>query len=254
MTELHALIFGVIEGLTEFLPVSSTGHLILAAELLALPHSEFLKSFEIVIQLGAILAVLVLYWRRFFEKAILLRLGVAFLPTGIAGLLFYPLVKRLLGNPTVVILSMLLGGIALVLFERLHTERAGVREEVTSLTFRQAAFIGCAQAVSLVPGVSRSAASIVGGLAAGARRAAVVEFSFLLAVPTILAATLLDLTRNVAMWNSGEEALLVAGFVSAFVCALLAILLLRRFIRRHTFTPFGWYRIIVALIAWWVIR
>ncbi len=249
MDFLHAVILGVVEGLTEFLPVSSTGHLVLAAEWLRLPETEFLKSFEIVIQLGAILSVLFLYARRLVtDTRILPKLAAAFLPTAAAGMLFYPLVKQWLGSPTLVAAMLFLGGVAIILFERWYRSRGRPRTALEELSFRQAFLIGCFQALSIVPGVSRAGATILGGLSLGLERRAIVEFSFLLALPTMLAASALDLTRQGSGFAAGEWHLLVAGFVTAFFSALLAVRWLVRYVERHDFTAFGVYRIVVSLL------
>src|SRR3989344_556569 len=183
----QAVFLGFIEGVTEFLPISSTGHLILATEVLGISHTEFQKSFEIIIQLGAILAVVVLYWRSLLQVEIIKKIAVAFLPTVAVGFLLYSFIKTyLIGNPVVVVWALLIGGIALIVFELLHREREGTTGDIRSMSYKQAAFVGLAQAVAVVPGVSRSAATILGGLLLGMKRVAIVEFSFLLAVPTML--------------------------------------------------------------------
>lgn len=249
MTIIDALVLGVVEGVTEFLPISSTGHLILASKLLGL-SGEFVKSFEIVIQLGAIAAVLALFGTsRFLSLPILKRLVVAFIPTGVIGLIFYKIVKTyLLGNSTVVVPALALGGLALIVFERWHTSSKVSIHELETMTYKQAALIGCCQSLAIIPGVSRSAATIVGGLALGISRPAIVEFSFLLAVPTMLVATGLDLFKNGLGFSSDQYLLIAVGFVAAFVTAWASIRWLLSFIQTHTFTPFGYYRIIVAAL------
>lgn len=249
MNFFDAAILGIIEGITEFLPVSSTGHLILAAHALGLPDTEFLKSFEIAIQLGAILSVVVLYFKSFLNFEILKRLAAGFLPTVVVGLSLYPFVKEyLLGSERVVLIALFLGGMALVVFELLHEEKEDVVEELTSITYKQAALVGFAQSVAIIPGVSRSAASIVGGLLLGMKRKTVVEFSFLLAVPTMLAATGLDIFQSAKSFSAEEWAFLAVGFVTAFLVALVVIKFLLWFIRTKTFIPFGVYRIILAVL------
>ncbi|MBV9159381.1 MAG: undecaprenyl-diphosphate phosphatase [Candidatus Kaiserbacteria bacterium] len=245
MNIIHAIILGVIEGFTEFLPISSTGHQILVSHLLQIPQTDFLKSFEIVIQLGAILAVVVLYWRRFLDIEILKKLFVAFLPTGIIGLALYKIVKiYLIGNETVVLWALLIGGIVLIAFEYLHTE--GDQESLSSITYKQAALIGLFQAIAIIPGVSRSAATIVGGMLLGLKRATIVEFSFLLAVPTMAAASALDILKSFGTIESGGIGVLLVGFVVSFVVAILGIRFLLAAIRRYSFVPFGIYRILLA--------
>lgn len=251
MTTLSALLLGIVEGVTEFLPVSSTGHLILASHLLLLPQDNFGKSFEIIIQLGAILSVVALYWKSFLNIEILKRLVVAFVPTGIIGLALYKVVKTyLLGNEAVVLWALLLGGIILIAFELWHKEQKGGPEPVESVSYKNSFLIGLFQALSIIPGTSRSAATIVGGLALGLKRQTIVEFSFLLAVPTMLAATGLDLVKNAASFSADQAFVLGIGFIVSFVVALFSIKFFLGYIRKHSFVPFGIYRIAVALLFW----
>jgi undecaprenyl-diphosphatase len=251
MTLLQALILGIVEGITEFLPISSTAHLILASRVLHLAESEFVKSFQIIIQLGAILSVVVLYWTKFWHWDVLKKLVVAFIPTGVIGLTVYKAVKGyLLGNLTVVLLSLLIGGIALVLFERFPRQD---REEVdfSEITYRRALLIGLFQAIAIVPGVSRSAATIVGGSLLGISKRTIVEFSFMLAVPTMLAASGLELLKNRAAL-SGNGALLAVGFVVSFLTAIAAIKSFLGYIKKRDFSAFGWYRIVLAVVFYLV--
>jgi undecaprenyl-diphosphatase len=250
MTILTSIILGAIEGVTEFLPISSTGHLILASSLLGVAQSDFTKTFEIVIQLGAILAVVVLYWRSFFDLELLKKLVVAFIPTGVIGLALYHILKTyLLGNDLVVLASLFLGGVVFILFERWH----GAREDAlaalpdTPVSYRQALALGFFQAIAIIPGVSRSGATILGGLALGIKRTEIVEFSFLLAVPTMLAASGLDILKSSIAFSSGEWLLLAVGFGVAFIVALPSIRWLLGYVRRHSFTSFGIYRILLAV-------
>ncbi len=252
MTFFDSIILGIVEGVTEFLPISSTGHLILASELLGIPQTDFVKSFEIAIQLGAILAVVVLYWRRFLtSRKAVMRIIAAFLPTAVLGLVFYSLIKTyLLGNPVVVLLALALGGAGLVLFEKWYAGRnaTAVHNDIEELSIRQAVAIGLFQSFAMVPGVSRAAATILGGLFLGLGRKAIVEFSFLLAVPTMLAATGLDLLKSAYAFTPKEAVLLVTGLFISFVVAIGAIKFLLNYIERHSFTNFGWYRIAVAAV------
>lgn len=254
MDILHSIILGIVEGVTEFLPISSTGHLILANDILGIAQTAFTKSFDIIIQLGAIASVIFLYRRKLRDVAVIKKLIVAFIPTGIIGLLLYKAVKTyLLGNETVVLWSLLLGGIGLIVFERRHKESAPVSPHaanVYDISYRQAALIGLFQAAAIVPGVSRSAATIVGGLWLGLRRATIVEFSFLLAVPTMLAASGLDLLKNYSSFSSDQFGSLAVGFVVSFLVALASVRFLLRFIQKHDFVPFGVYRILLAAIFW----
>ncbi len=249
MTILESIILGVVEGLTEFLPVSSTGHLILASDLLGIPSSEFLKSFEIAIQLGAILAVVALYWKSFLDVEVLKRVAVAFIPTGIIGLALYSFAKAyLLDNTQVVLWALLLGGVALIVFELLHKEKEDARQDVKSISYFQSFGIGVCQALAIIPGVSRSAATILGGLFLGVGRVAIVEFSFLLAVPVMFAATGLDLYKSAGAFRPDDFGVLAIGFVVSFVVAILSIRFLLKYVRDHTFIPFGMYRIVLAVI------
>ena len=252
MTVIDALILGIVEGMTEFLPISSTGHLILTAQLLGL-SGEFVKSFEIAIQLGAILAVLVLYGARFLKNPqIQKNVLVAFLPTAVGGLFLYKIVKTVFFESIPLILAALfLGGIALILFEKLYKEKGDTLADLEKMSYRQAFSIGCFQVIAMVPGVSRAAATIIGGLLVGLSRRAVVEFSFLLAAPTMLAATALDLIKSGTAFSAGEHGLLVLGGLTAFISALIAVRWFVSFISSHDFTRFGIYRIALAL-AWWV--
>lgn len=265
MQWIHAVLLGLLEGMTEFLPVSSTGHLILAEKLLALPPSGFTTSFTIAIQSGAILAVLVLYGRTLLvSRTLLLRLFAAFVPTALCGSILYGIVKAIfLQSSAVVLVSMLAGGVVLLLFECFLLQNTphpsplpqGERTNpLDTITYRQAIGIGLIQSFSLVPGVSRSAASIIGGLALGGLpRAAAVEFSFLLAVPTMIAATSLDLAKNGTSFTSNEWVLLGIGGAASFLAALAAIRWLLRFLQRHTFLPFAIYRIAAAPVLWFLL-
>ncbi len=254
MTIFQSLILGIVEGVTEFLPISSTGHLILASKALGLDASNFAKSFEIIIQLGAIGAVIALYWQSFLRLENLKKLLVAFIPTGVIGLALYKLVKTyLLGNTSVVLWALALGGLALILFERWHKESETAASDLSQITYRQAFWIGLAQAVAIIPGVSRAAATIVGGLILGLKRQTIVEFSFLLAVPTMLAASGLDLIKNADTFSRDQFLSLTIGFVTAFLVALVTIKFLLQFIKTHNFTSFGVYRILIALILWFFI-
>lgn len=248
MTFFDAAILGLIEGVTEFLPISSTGHLILASSLLGLAHTEFLKTFEIAIQLGAISAVAILYFKSFFKFNILARLIVAFLPTAVVGLALYSIIKTyLIGNELVVVTALFLGGIALIAFELLHKEDPAAAAEMENISYKQALSIGLFQSIAIIPGVSRSAATIVGGLLLGLKRSTIVEFSFLLAVPTMAAATGLDLLKNYRSFTESNLAVLAVGFLTAFVVALVVVRFFLHFIKKHTFVPFGIYRILVSI-------
>lgn len=251
---LHSIILGIIEGFTEFLPISSTGHMILTSDLLHIVQTTFTKSFEIIIQLGAILAVVVMFWKKLWKWQTIKKLFVAFIPTGIIGLLLYKMVKNyLVGNTIVVLWALLIGGIIIMIFERFHREYSSATGNIEEITYKQAFLIGLFQSIAIVPGVSRSAATVVGGLTLGLKRTTIVEFSFLLAVPTMLAASGLDIIKNHSSFSMSEIGLLAIGFVVSFVVALFAIRFLLRFIKNNTFTVFGIYRIVLAMAFYFII-
>lgn len=247
MNVFDALVLGIIEGITEFLPISSTAHLVLAGRALGHADTAFSKSFDIIIQFGAILSVVVLYWRKFLNWDVLVKLAVAFIPTGIIGLTVYRILKDyLLENITVILAALVLGGIGLIVFSRRQDPG---REEIdfTEITYGRAILIGLFQAIAIVPGVSRSAATIVGGSLIGVSKRTIVEFSFMLAVPTMLAATVYDLYKSQDA-ISGNYDVLAVGFVVSFVTAIIAIKSFLAFIKNRSFAAFGWYRIALAIV------
>lgn len=253
MTLLQAILLGIVEGITEFLPISSTGHLILVSKLLGLSRSEFLSTFEISIQLGAILSVVVLYGRRLLvDLEVMKRVAIAFVPTAVIGFLFYKLVKKFMlsGEYTVILWSLFLGGILLVVFELFHKEKESHADDVINISYPKAALIGVIQSLAMIPGVSRSGATILGGLALGVKRKTIVEFSFLLAVPTMLAATLLDLYKNAPSFDSDQFLALLVGGAVSFVVAILSIRFFLGYIKNRSFILFGVYRIVLAAIFW----
>ncbi len=254
MTILHAVLLGIVEGISEFLPISSTAHLILSADLLGITRTPFRATFEIFIQLGAILAVVVLYWRSLLQsRAVLVRVFIAFLPTAVIGLLLHKFVKMyLFDNRSVVLWALFLGGIVILLFERWHDDERSEVKDMEQIPLWTAAMIGVCQAVAIVPGVSRSAATIIGGMALGIRRRTIVDFTFLLAIPTMLAATLYDLYKSAGSFSSNQFTLLGVGLVVSFVSALFVIRWFLGYIRHHSFAAFGIYRIAIALIGWMV--
>jgi undecaprenyl-diphosphatase len=251
MDFITAFILGIVQGISEFLPISSTGHMILASHLMGLKHTEFLKSFEIAIQVGTILSVVVLYWRSLLvDFEVIKRLVVAFIPTGVLGLTLYKLIKGyLLGSETVVLCSLLIGGIFIIAFEYWYREKEDATSEIREISYKHAVIIGLFQSIAMIPGVSRSASTILGGLWLGLKRKTIVEFTFLLAVPTMLAATGYDLIKSGSQFSFDQIQYLLVGFVTAFVVALLTIKFLLQFIKTHTFIPFGIYRIV--LVVFW---
>jgi undecaprenyl-diphosphatase len=248
MTGVDAAILGIVEGLTEFLPVSSTGHLILVSEILHLPQTEAHKVFEVAIQLGAILAVACLYWRRFTSRPdLVLKLAVGFLPTGVIGFMLYKIVKQLF-NSSVVSISLIVGGIVFLIAENYMKNHKPVVLDVTDISYRTAFTIGLVQCFSMIPGVSRSGATIIGGLMCGMNRTAAAEFSFLLALPTMLAATCFDIYKNTDAFQGSDWGNLGIGFVVSFIFSIIGIKVLVRFVTNHTFVPFGIYRIIAGTL------
>ena len=245
MSIFHAILLAVIEGITEFLPVSSTGHLILASSLLRIPQTEFVKNFELFIQLGAIAAVAATYWRRLMtDKTTFTSVLAGFIPTAVIGFVLYPIIKSLfLGNTAIVVISLILGGVLLIILEM----RTLYKPRGAPLTIQRAVTIGFIQTLSFIPGVSRAAATIVGGMLVGLPRTAAVEFSFLLAIPTMAAATGLDMVKSGFAFSSGEWMLLAIGFFGAFLTASATVKLFVQFVSKHTFVPFGIYRIVAAV-------
>lgn len=252
MNYFDSLILSIVEGITEFLPISSTGHLVLASNLLGVTQTEFVKSFEIFIQLGAILAVVVLYYKTLTTnfkiwKTILL----AFIPTAILGLVFYKIVKTLLlGNVMVTLLALFVGGLVLIFLEKILPKKKASIESINKITPKQAVLIGLSQSVSMIPGVSRAGATIVGGMFLGLDKKVATEFSFLLAIPTMMAATGLDLVKSNFTFSQDEILILAIGFVGSFITALFAVKFLIKYVQNHTFFAFGVYRIILALVFW----
>lgn len=252
MTALHTIIMGIVEGITEFLPVSSTAHLEIAQALLRIPSTDFVKSFEIFIQLGAILAVAVLYLGKIFSSRAYFRsVLIAFIPTGIIGLALYKVIKHLfLGNVRLAALMLVLGGLLIVMYERRAKKRGAIQAgETRPLGAAQAFAAGTAQALAVVPGVSRSAAVIVSGRMMGLSRSTITEFSFLLAIPTMLAASGYDLYKSGFAFSAADWRTLGLGFIVSFAVALLVVRWLLRYIRSHSFEAFGWYRMALGALV-----
>ena len=251
MTLLHVVLLSIVEGITEFLPISSTAHLLITAHLLSIPHSPFLSTFEIAIQLGAMLAVLVSYTRLIFSsRTLFLQLCVGFMPTAIIGFTLYPFFKSFLqGSLALPLFALLFGGIFLIFFEKYFATKQTTTKSLIELTYLDAFIIGCAQTLAIIPGVSRSAATIVAGLSRGFSRSAVVEFSFLLALPTMAAATTLDLYKQNFHFTFEEWLFLGIGCAISALTAYASIHWLLRFIKSHDFVFFGIYRIFIAIIG-----
>ena len=260
MTYWHALLLAIVEGITEFLPVSSTGHMIIASALLGVPMTPFTKLYLVVIQLGAILSVLVVYWKRFFQNIdFYLKLLVAFLPIVLVGLLFKKHIDALLESVTTVAVMLVVGGVILLFVDRWFPQEEPKEggHPVTNPSFREALIIGLFQCLAVVPGTSRSAATIVGGLTQKLTRRAAAEFAFFLAMPTMAAAAVKDIydyykeakANGIAvshLFSAAEIKMLVLGNVVAFVVALLAIRLFVGFVAKYGFRAFGIYRIIAG--------
>ena len=252
-----ALILGIVEGLTEFLPISSTGHLIIIGDLLGY-NDDTSKVFEIVIQLGAILAVCWDYRERLMHVAGGLAteaasrrfvglLFVAFLPAAVLGLMFHSTIKALLFNPLTVATALVVGGLIILYVERrAYHPRI---ETIDEMRWRDALKVGFAQALAMIPGTSRSGATIMGGLVFGLSRKTATEFSFFLAIPTMFAATAYDLYKNRALLDAGDLPVFAVGFIASFFAAMFAVKAFIRFISNHTFVAFAWYRIVLGLIV-----
>lgn len=249
MSLFEAIIIAIVEGLTEFLPVSSTGHMIIASSLMDIHGDDFTKLYEVAIQLGAILAVVVLYWRKFFEFSrwqFYAKLIFAIIPAMVLGLTFSDQIDALLESPTTVAITLLLGGIVLLFIDKAFTKNRMEREE--EITFKNAFIVGIWQCIAMIPGVSRSASSIIGGMQQGMTRKLAAEFSFFLAVPTMCAATGYKLMQGIDTINGEQVKLLLIGNLVAFVVAIIAIKFFITFLQKYGFKLFGWYRIIAGII------
>lgn len=266
MSILETIIIAIVEGLTEFLPVSSTGHMIITQNLLGVESTEFVKAFTFIIQFGAILSVVVLYWKRFFKlnhtplpegssklKKFLhkydfyWKLFVAFIPAAVLGLLFSDMIDAMLESVTVVAVTLILGGIFMLFCDKIFNKGS----EKTEMTEKRAFWVGMFQCISMIPGVSRSMATIVGGMAQKLTRKAAAEFSFFLAVPTMFAATMFKMLKLFSDETTAQVLkenidILLIGNAVAFIVALLAIKFFINFVTKYGFKAFGWYRIVVG--------
>ncbi len=267
MTIVQSIILSVVEGLTEFLPVSSTAHLVLASQLLGITQTNFVKSFEIIIQLGAILAVVVLYFKELSHNTKLwYKTILAFLPSALIGYFLYDFIKgRLIGNEFVTALALIVGGLLFIIIDYLVTKNTNSNRTDSAKHFDNPRLfipkindyhelspvkllaIGLFQSLAVIPGVSRSAASIVGGLFMGLTKAEATKFSFFLAIPTMLAATTLDLYKSQLNFSHQETVLLFIGFIGSFITALFAVNIFIKFVQKHSFLSFGVYRIAIGL-------
>jgi undecaprenyl-diphosphatase len=245
MDWIKAIIISIVEGITEFLPISSTGHMIITEKLLGIQSSEFINTFIISIQFGAILSVIVLYWKRFIKSLVFYyKLFVAFLPAAIAGLIFGNYIDILLNNVIVVAISLVIGGIVLIFVDNWFKNPPGNKE----ITYLKAFKIGCFQIIAMIPGVSRSAATIIGGLTQKLTRKDAAEFSFFLAVPTMFAASVYRLYKNHDHITGENLGILIIGNIIAFIIAMIAIKSFVTYLATHGFKIFGYYRIVVGMI------
>jgi undecaprenyl-diphosphatase len=249
-----AILLGIVEGVTEFLPISSTGHLILLIDILDFEAPKG-KVFEIVVQLGAILAVCVLFRQKlisvalgFFKqssaRALCYKIITAFLPAAILGLLFHGFIKSVLFNPIIVCLSLIIGGGVMLLIERIKPQTK--IHEVEAVSYVQAVIIGFCQAIAMIPGVSRSGATMMGSLMLGINRKVAAEFTFLLAIPTMFAATFYDIYKNIHHLQIDDAKIIVVGFISAFISGLIAVSFLLKYLSNHDFKIFAYYRILLG--------
>lgn len=249
MSYLHAIILAIIEGITEFLPVSSTGHMILGSSIMGIAHDPFTKLFTVAIQLGAILSVIILYWKKFFQTLdFYFKLVVAFIPAAVFGVLFNDTIDALLENVLVVGISLFIGGVVFLFLDRLFNDE---NKSDVSPSYPSALKIGLFQVIAMIPGVSRSAATIIGGLTQKLTRKAAAEFSFFLAVPTMFAATAkkgYDYYKEGIAFDAHQVNLLIVGNIVAFIVAMIAIKSFIGFLTKHGFKVFGYYRIAVGLI------
>jgi undecaprenyl-diphosphatase len=244
----QAIIIAIVEGITEFLPISSTGHMIITQQLLGIGDDAFVKAFIVNIQFGAILSVVVLYWKRFFQSLdFYFKLIFAFIPSAVLGLLLNDVIDELLESPTTVAVSLLLGGVVLVFIDKLLNPK----NEIV-LTFPKAFIIGLTQCISMIPGVSRSAATIIGGMSQGLTRKQAAEFSFFLAVPTMFGASALKLVKALdgtpEIFTTHNLTVLAIGNLVAFLVAMMAIRFFVSYLTQYGFRIFGWYRIVLGAL------
>lgn len=257
----EAIIIGIVEGLTEFLPVSSTGHMILAQSLLNTQNDEVMKTFDFVIQLGAIMAVVLIYWKRILslfglvkrksesktgKKLNLLHILIGIIPAGVIGVLFNDFVDEKLFNSTTVLIGLVLGGILLIIAEKKKEQPSAV--VLDDLTYRQAFFIGLWQLVSIWPGFSRSGSTIAGGMLSGVSRAASADFTFIMAIPIMFGASGVYFFKNYEALSSNDLGFFVVGFIVAFIVALLAVVTFIKLVQNMKLTYFAYYRFAVAII------
>lgn len=239
----------LIEGITEFLPVSSTGHMILLSRVFGIHDDEFVKTFEVFIQTGAILAIAVMYLKKFLQGIdVYLKLFIAFLPIAILGLLFYDFIKNVLFSPVVVAISLILGGIVLIMVDGKMVSQESRYKDIANVSYKDSFLVGLWQCFALIPGVSRAAASIVGGVFNGFDKKQSTEFSFLLALPTVAAAAGYDLIKTPMIFSGREYLLLGIGLVVAFISAWFAVIIFLKIVENYGFKHFGYYRMLLGAI------
>lgn len=248
MDFFYSVILGIVEGITEFLPISSTGHLILSSKLMGLEQTDFLKTFEVAIQFGSILAIVVMYFKKLLQNRSLWgKLIVGFIPTGILGLTLYKLIKDLF-SPNVVAYMLIVGGVVFLIIEKFYHQEDHHLQNVEDVSYKQAFFIGLFQSLAMIPGTSRSGSTIIGGLLLGLSRKCAAEFSFLLAIPTLFAATFYDVYKNHTLFESAQMAYMLTGGTVAFLTSLIVIKVFMKFISRFSYVSFGIYRILLGMI------
>jgi undecaprenyl-diphosphatase len=250
MSVLQAIILAIIQGITEFLPISSTGHMVIASSLMGISENSFTKLFEVVVQLGSILSVVVLYWKRFFQTIdFYFKLFIAFIPSAVVGIIFSKQIDAFLENALVVGLSLLVGGVFFLFVDKLFKQEKDIKDDLPN--YAKSFKIGLFQCIAMIPGISRSAATIIGGLTQKLTRKAAAEFSFFLAVPTMFAATckkLFDYYQTGITFDNYSISLLAIGNIVSFLVAMLAIKTFITFLTKHGFQLFGYYRIIAGII------
>lgn len=252
MDILQAIIIAIIEGITEFIPVSSTGHMILASTFMGISQTDFVKSFEIIIQLGAILAVLLIYWEKLkHDFDLIKKILVAFVPTATIGFVFYKLIKTLF-DASIVSYMLIIWGLIFIVLELFYRKKEFNISSLDNISYKKAFLIGVFQCFAMIPGTSRSGATIVGAMLLGINRSVASNFSFLLAIPTMFAATGYDLLKNYYLFihNGGKDFfILLVGFIVAFFVSYIVVKWFLSFIKKHTFVLFGIYRIILGIIT-----
>jgi undecaprenyl-diphosphatase len=252
MNFIDVIILGIVEGFTEFLPISSTAHLLITGNILGIPETEFFKTFAIAIQLGAILAVVIIYWKKILSSwSLSKKILTAFIPTAIIGFFLYSVIKNFLfENLKTVAWALIIGGIFIIIFEFFQKRKKVTfekTENIEEISYKKSFLIGVIQALAIIPGVSRSGATIIGGMLSGISRETIAEFSFLLAIPTIASATGYDLLKTGINFSNADVVYLLVGFLSSFIFAWIGVKFLIKFIKNNSFLFFGFYRIILGV-------